>query len=108
MHSNGAMADTVQSKPNNWQTFALKKRKKKEKSEFRQILKTLNVKYRKVHFFKSIQLDAAEGKKGFPCHFSIFYISLPICFMAEEEIEPEFSGPCWVAAQRRASQPHLL
>lgn len=45
-----------------------------------------------------------KEETGFPHHFSTFYISLPICFMAEEGIEPEFSGSCWAAARRRASE----
>lgn len=49
-----------------------------------------------------------EEEKGFPCHFSIFYIPLPTSFVAEEEVEPEFSGSCWVAARRRASKPRLV
>lgn len=63
MHGSGAMADTVQNKPNSWQTFD----KKKKKSEFRQTLKTLNalnVKYRKRHFLKAFNLMQVKEKKG--------------------------------------------
>lgn len=40
--------------------------------------------------------------------FLRFFSILPLCFMAEEETEPEFPGYCWVAALRRASKPCLL
>lgn len=55
--------------------------KRKYKSEFRQTLKTLNVRIQKSTFEKKKikQFDAGEEKQVFPWHFPIFYISLPFC-----------------------------
>lgn len=48
----------------------------KKKSEFRQTLKTLNVKYRKVYIFKNHLTWCRWRKKPeFPWHFSIFSVS---------------------------------
>lgn len=97
------MADTCKTS----QTAGKHLIKRKIKPDFRQTLKPLNVKYRKVHFLKAFKLMQVKRKKGFPCPFSIFYISLPVYFTAAE-IEPEFSGSIWVAARRSMNKPDLL